>query len=280
MEFAFQLAKRCGGSLRPGAAIRDRWPRGVQFGQPRGEFAVSADPVVNLGGSGPCTGQLVLGTVETGDRRRPLPRRPAGRGEVALVLGLDAFDQQGLRTREIGGFSGRDVERPGQSVAPGEIHRGGRGRLQYPLGVPQPGVDGLFEHGHHPLVGFVPGELFAARLEDGQLGLALLVEALSVAETVGAGGDLGGHLRADIGVGGLDDLDVLVTRAVLVLQQQVQCLDHRGLTDLIGAADHYHAVVGEVDLAVGDTPIVGQYQSVQLHAALPSTSRSSRPNAA
>src|SRR4051794_32979718 len=78
----------------------------------------------------------------------------------------------------------------------------------------------------------------------------------------------------------LDLLDFLLTRAVLGAQQQVERLDHRRLPDLIGAADHHHAAVGKLDLAVGDAAVVGQHEAMQLHATPLSTSRSSSASAA
>src|SRR5690606_22155296 len=57
------------------------------------------------------------------------------------------------------------------------------------------------------------------------------------------------------------------------VEQQIECLDHRGFADLVGAADHHHPTVGELDLAAGDAPVVGERQPVQSHAALPSPRR-------
>src|SRR6478672_2797687 len=116
-------------------------------------------------------------------------------------------------------------------------------------------------------MGFVTGDLLTLRREDGELGFAFLVKPLAVHEAVLARADLGGDLRTDIGVGGLDLLDVPLRRAVLGLEQEVERLDHRGLAHLVGPADDGHTAFGEVDLAVGDSPIVGQNQPMQSHAA-------------
>src|ERR1700704_3464879 len=78
----------------------------------------------------------------------------------------------------------------------------------------------------------------------------------------------------------LDLLDLLLGGTVLGVQQQVERLDHRRLADLVGAADHDHAAVGELDVAVGDSAVVAQGQTVQLHAAPRSTRRSSSASAA
>jgi hypothetical protein len=55
-------------------------------------------------------------------------------------------------------------------------------------------------------------------------------------------------------------------RPVLGVDQQVERLDHRRLADLVGAADHHHTAVGELDLAVGDAAVVRQHKAMQFHA--------------
>ena len=64
--------------------------------------------------------------------------------------------------------------------------------------MPQIVVDRLGQHRPHPLVGFVAGELLAARRKHRQLRLTLLVEALAVDETVRAAADFGADLGADV----------------------------------------------------------------------------------
>ena len=91
----------------------------------------------------------------------------------------------------------------------------------------------------------VPAVLFAARLENRQLRLGLLVEALAIDETVSARADLGGDLGSDVRVGRLDLLDLFLRRPVPGLQQQIECLDHRRLADLVGARHHDHPVIGK-----------------------------------
>ncbi len=59
---------------------------------------------------------------------------------------------------------------------------------------------GLGEHRLHPIVRLVAGQLLTLRLDDVELGLGLLVEALAIHETVRPGADLGLDLRADVGV--------------------------------------------------------------------------------
>lgn len=144
--------------------------------------------------------------------------------------------------------------------------------------APPPSTFG--QHRPDPLVRFVAGQLLAARCQHGQLRLAPLVETLAVDETIRAAADFGNDLGADISVGRLDLLDFLLRRAVLVLEQQVQRLDHGGLADLVGAAHHHHSMIGEFDVTVCDAAVIGQGQPVQLHAAPRSASRSNSASAA
>jgi len=57
--------------------------------------------------------------------------------------------------------------------------------------------------------------LFAAWLQNRQLRLTLLVEALAINETIRASADLGRYFGSDVGVGRLDLLDLLFRRTVL-----------------------------------------------------------------
>ena len=215
-----------------------------------------------------------------GDR---LPRAggPSGGGEVLQILGIDEIDPQRIVIRRPGvGLPRGGVQGAGQRVRTGQVHRLGRRRLQDALGFPQFGVERLGQHRLDAVVGVVAGQLLTPGLEDLEFGDGLLVEALAIHETVRPGADLGLDLRADVGVGGLDRLDVAVRRTVAVGQQQVERLEHRGLADLVGAAHHHHTLVWEGDLAVGHTAEVGEPQAVQDHAALPSLSRNSSPRAA
>ncbi len=129
-------------------------------------------------------------------------------------------------------------------------------------------------------MGLVSGELFATGSEHGERRLRSLVESLAIDESIRARADLGDDLGPHIGVGRLDLFDFLLRRPVLGRQQQVQRLDHRRLADLIGAADHHHSVVGELELAVGDAAVVGQDQPMQFHAMPLSTSLNSSDSAA
>ena len=110
--------------------------------------------------------------------------------------------------------TGRHIERTRQRVTTGQIHGGGRRGLQHPLGMPKIVVHRLGQHRLDPFVGFVAGELFAARRQHRQLRFALLVKPLAVDETIRATADFGTDLGADVAVGRLDLLDFLLRRAV------------------------------------------------------------------
>ncbi len=269
-----------GGGPRGGVADGDGIPLAGQPGQLIGQRGVSADTVIDLGDRRRAPGHLVIGCLQCTLGRGPLPRCTPGRGEVTPVLGVDPIDEQRFGTGQRGRVTGGDIQRAGQRVAARQIHRRCRRRLQNALGVPQVGIHRFGQHGADAVVRLIAGELLAPRRQHGQRRLALLVESLAIHESVRARADLGGDLGADIGMGGLDLLDILLRRAVLGFQQQIQRLDHRRLADLVRTADHHHAVVGELHLAVRDTAVVGQDQPVQLHAALvPGASRSSRASA-
>ncbi|CNW85392.1 Uncharacterised protein [Mycobacterium tuberculosis] len=241
---------------------------------------MATNPVVDLGYRRRAVGHRGLGGRPPRDRRGPFSGGAPGRGEVARILGLDPLDEQRLGARQRGVITGGEIERTRERVAARQIHRGRRGGLQHPLGMPQFGVDRFGQHRPDPLVRFVAGQLLAARCQHGQLRLAPLVETLAVDETIRAAADFGNDLGADISVGRLDLLDFLLRRAVLVLEQQVQRLDHGGLADLVGAAHHHHSMIGEFDVTVCDAAVIGQGQPVQLHAAPRSASRSNSASAA
>src|SRR6201997_4282473 len=244
---------------------------------------MAAHPIVDLGDRRHALGDRSLGVGQPSDRTGPVPGGASGGGEVARILSVDPLDEQRLGTgqRRVGvGLRGRDVERTRQRVTTGKIHRGGRRGLQHPLGVPQVVVHCLGEHCPDPFVGLIAGKLFAARRQHRQLRFALLVKSLAVDEAISTATDFGSYLGADVTVGRLDLLDFFLRRAVPGFQQQVQGFNHRRLADLVGAADHNHAVVRKLDFPVCDAPVVRQDQPMQLHAAPLSASRSKSASAA
>ena len=170
------------------------------------------------------------------------------RGEVAPVLGLDAVDQQRLGAGQ--------RRRPGRPRR--RVHATAR---RSPTGRPAAvDADCITRCACHSSVSTVSSRMAwtrscasspvsCSRAGRGTVSSVSrrLVEPLAVLESIRTGGDLGGDLGALIGVRGLDLLDLLLRRAVLGLEQQVERLDHRRLADLVGAADHDHAAVGKLD---------------------------------
>ncbi len=228
-----------------------------------------ADRVVDLGDRGCTPGHLVVGVSHSLRCDGPLAGRTAGRREVPQVFRIDPVDQQRLGARQLHGLPCGDVECARQRIAPRQVNSRRRRRLQHALRLPEWHVDGFVHDRAHPLVCLVPRQLLATGGQHGELRLGALVEPLAIDESVRARADLGGDLGAHVGVGRLDLLDFLLGGPVLGLHQQVQRLDHRRLADLVGAADHHHTVIGELDLAVGDAAVVRQDQPVQSHASAP-----------
>ncbi len=250
-----------------GLPARSGLPLLRQLAQLDGQCGMELHPVVDLGDRRGTPLDLLVGGFQRLDRGNPLAGGAAGRGEVAGVFAVDALDQQRLGTRQRGGVTRGQVKGPGQRIATGQVHRVCRRRLQNPLGMPQFGVHRLGQHGLHAVVCLVAAVLFATRLQDRQLCLGSFVEALVIDEVESAGADFSGDLGSDIGMGRLDLLDFFFRRPIFGLQQQVECLDHRRLADLVRAGHHDHPLIGKLDLAVLDAAIILQDQSMQFHAA-------------
>ena len=94
-----------------GEALLRRLTLRVQLGEPLRQLGVPAHTVVDLGDCRGAVSHLFVGRGAAGDRRRPLPCRAPGGGEVPRVLVVDAVDQEGLVTREGSRLAGGHVER-------------------------------------------------------------------------------------------------------------------------------------------------------------------------
>ena len=146
-----------------------------QSSQFTGEHGVAADRLVDLGDRRHARGHVLVGGLQPFGRSSPFPGGPTRRREVASVFLIDPVDQQGVNVPATGSgvtklagpatadLTGHHVERAGQRVASRQIRGCGRRRLQHPLRLPQIQVDGLGEHGPHPVVGVVTGELLTPR---------------------------------------------------------------------------------------------------------------------
>jgi len=212
-------------------------------------------------------------------RGLPLVRLVRSRGrarperEVAAVLRLDGL-QQRLPVRSRGaGLPGRAVEGIPEGRAPAQVLLHERRGLEEAQRLPQVRVRGLLEDPGHPVVCRHPHELFHPGRGDPQFGGGLPEPLLPVREPVGPAGDLRLDRGGNVLPHGPDGLHLPLPRGVLLLQQQVERLQHGGLPDLVRALEHDHAGVRERNLALLDALVVGEDEAVELHRAPPETRR-------
>ena len=137
-----ELLGQRGDLLRlPSARSPGSWPppsaRRTVASRSAVSVACVAHRIVDLGDRGRTPGHLVVGVPHPLGRGGPLAGRAAGGCEVPQVFGVDAVDQQRLGARQLHRLTGCHVERPGQRIAPGQVHRCGRRRLQHALRLPQ-----------------------------------------------------------------------------------------------------------------------------------------------